>query len=371
MAKLAPEDHVSAYLREIRRAAERAAQLTRQLLAFSRRQIIQPAVLNLNDLILNLDAMLGRIIGEHIELVTLLDQDIRLVRVDAGQIEQVLVNLVVNARDAMPDGGKLFIETAVVDHPEDVAGWDRELTAGSYSVIAVKDTGTGMTEEVKRHIFEPFFTTKEVGKGTGLGLSSCYGIVAQSGGYISVDSEPAGGTTFRIYLPQAAGQASGKAGADESYMPTGSETVLVVEDEPSVRAVAAQVLLGQGYTVLQAANGVEAIGLVAEHRDETIHLMFTDVVMPLMGGTELARHVKDLLPDIRVLYASGYTDDAVVRQRVQEGYDAFLQKPFALVELTRKVRAALDAGRRRQPSGKPSAGGMTPSLRRDSISSRE
>jgi signal transduction histidine kinase len=351
LSKLPPEDRVAAYLREIRGAAERAAKLTRQLLAFSRRQSRKPEILDLNDLILNLVTMLRRIIREDTELVTLVGEDIGLVRVDPGQFEQVLTNLVVNARDSMPDGGKLFIETAAVDLKEGASGWSPEMTRGTYSVITVRDTGTGMTEEVKRHIFEPFFTTKEVGKGTGLGLASTYGIVAQSGGSITVDSEPGNGTTFRIYLPQTGERIDGRSRPERRNMPTGTETVLVVEDEPMVRAMTAQVLVGQGYTVLEASNGVEAVSLAEVHVGEEIDLLFTDMVMPLLGGRQTARHISQMLPGIKVLYTSGFNGDTLDDLDALEPHGQFLPKPYTLAALASKVREVLDLKEQRLPQG--------------------
>ena len=351
LSKLPPEDRVAAYLREIRGAAERAAKLTRQLLAFSRRQSRKPEILDLNDLILNLVTMLRRIIREDTELVTLVGEDIGLVRVDPGQFEQVLTNLVVNARDSMPDGGKLFIETAAVDLKEGASGWSPEMTRGTYSVITVRDTGTGMTEEVKRHIFEPFFTTKEVGKGTGLGLASTYGIVAQSGGSITVDSEPGNGTTFRIYLPQTGERIDGRSRPERRNMPTGTETVLVVEDEPMVRAMTAQVLVGQGYTVLEASNGVEAVSLAEVHVGEEIDLLLTDMVMPLLGGRQTARHISQMLPGIKVLYTSGFNGDTLDDLDALEPHGQFLPKPYTLAALASKVREVLDLKEQRLPQG--------------------
>ena len=342
----ASDGSADTYLREVRKAAERSAQLTAQLLAFSRQQIIEPRVVDLNDVIVEIDRMNRRLIGEDVELVTLLSHDSWLVKVDPGQMEQMLINLVINGRDAMPDGGKLIIQTSNVTLDAASARRHPPLVAADYVLVTVSDTGVGMSEEVKARIFEPFFTTKDVGKGTGLGLSTCYGIVTQSEGSITVDSQPGQGTTFRIYLPRVEESADSLPLRDESgYLPTGSETVLLVEDEPLVREAAAEVLRAQGYNVLEAANGVEAVRLAENSARETIDLVLTDVVMPLMGGRELVRPIRDSHPEAAVLYTSGYTDDAGVRRNVLEDSGAFMQKPFTPSVLAHKVREALDRGR--------------------------
>ena len=342
----ASNDPADTYLQEVRKAAERSAQLTSQLLAFSRRQIIEPRVVDLNHVIFEIDRMNRRLIGEDIELVTLPSHDPWLVKVDPGQMEQVLVNLVINARNAMPDGGKLIIQTSNVTLDAASARRHPPLVAADYVLVTVSDTGVGMSEEVKARIFEPFFTTKDVGTGPGLGLSTCYGIVTQSEGSITVDSQPGQGTTFRIYLPRVEESADGLPLRDESgYLPTGSETVLLVEDEPLVREAAAEVLRAQGYKVLEAANGVEAVRLAETSADETIDLVLTDVVMPLMGGRELVGPIRGSHPEAAVLYTSGYTDDAGVRRSILEDSGTFMQKPFTPSVLTHKVREALDRGR--------------------------
>ena len=286
--------------------------------------------------------MLRRIIGEDIELVTLPATDLGLVKVHPGQIEQVLVNLAVNARDAMPDGGKLSIETADVTLDRHYAERQPGVIAGEYVSLAVIDNGTGITDEAKGHLFEPFFTTKEPGKGTGLGLSTCYGIIKQNGGHISVYSELGHGTTFKIYLPRhdeiGHSPASRPASGD---LPRGMETVLVVEDEPSVRAVAVLALRERGYTVLEAGNGSEALQVIQEHA-QMIHLMLTDVVMPLMGGRDLADQLRPSHPETSVLYTSGYTDHAIVHHNVLDPGTEFIQKPFSPAQLARKVRELLD-----------------------------
>ena len=330
-------------LQEIEKATQRATDLTRQLLAFSRRQILDLKVLDLNALLKDLNKMLRRIIGEDIELVTLLAGDLGRVKIDPGQIEQVVLNLAVNARDAMPSGGKLTIETANVELDEGYAETHMGVTPGHCVRLSVSDTGAGMPQEVKEKIFEPFFTTKEKGKGTGLGLSTVYGIIKQSNGNIWVYSEPGHGTTIKIYLPRVEEELDTPYGGDETdSMPRGSETVLLVEDEPSVRDLAHCLLGQQGYTVLDATNGLEALQVVQKQGEEKIHLLMTDVVMPQMGGKELADQMKILKPGVKVLYISGYTDDAIVQHGVLAPGTHFLQKPFSLKTLSHKVREALD-----------------------------
>jgi two-component system, cell cycle sensor histidine kinase and response regulator CckA len=282
---LPPEHPVHSHLEEVKKSAERAANLTHQLLAFSRGQIIEPKVINLNGLILNMGELIRRLIGEDIELVTIPAPDLDLVKVDPGQVEQVLMNLVVNARDAMPEGGKVTIETNNVSLDAKHARQHAEASPGRYVTLSVSDTGIGITEEVKAHLFEPFFTTKEKGKGTGLGLATCYGIVKQSSGYIEVNSEPGRGTTFIIYLPRTEEQAKPEPGnLENGQIPRGPETVLLAEDEPAVRTMVATILQRQGYRVLQAANGDEALRLAQLHAEEEIHVLMTDVVMPQMGA---------------------------------------------------------------------------------------
>jgi two-component system, cell cycle sensor histidine kinase and response regulator CckA len=323
---------------EILRAAERAAALTRQLLAFSRRQVLEPVVLSINELITNFEKMLGRLIGEDVNLVTRLEPSLGNVLADAGQIEQVIANLVVNARDAMPQGGKLTIETANADLDEAYAQRHATVRPGRYVMVAVSDTGTGMDAETQAHIFEPFFTTKEKGKGTGLGLSTAYGIVKQSGGSIWVYSEPGKGTTFKVYLPRVEEAAPAAPPRSSDSLPAlGTETILIVEDEPAVRSLSRQVLERSGYHVLEAGDGESALELVRAH-PEPIHLLLTDLVMPDMGGTELASRLQDKHPAIRVLFMSGYTDDGVVRNGMLGSGRAFLQKPFTPAMLVRKIR---------------------------------
>ena len=330
-------------LQEIEKATQRASDLTRQLLAFSRRQILDLKVLDLNALLKDLNKMLRRIIGEDIELVTLLAGDLGRVKIDPGQIEQVVLNLAVNARDAMPSGGKLTIETANVELDEEYAETHVGVTPGHYVRLSVSDTGAGMSPQVKEKIFEPFFTTKEKGKGTGLGLSTVYGIVKQSNGNIWVYSEPGYGTTIKIYLPRAEEELDTQYRRDETnLLPKGKETVLLVEDETTVRDLVSRFLYQQGYTVLEAANGDEALHMAGKQSGKKIHLLLTDMVMPQMSGRALAQELKCLRPNIKVLYTSGYTDDTIVRHGILEHGTHFLQKPFSLKTLSHKVREALD-----------------------------
>lgn len=321
-------------LREIRKAGESSASLTRQLLAFSRRQVLAPRLLDLNAVIRNIEKMLRRVIGENVELCTQLDAAIGAIRADPGQIEQVLMNLAVNARDAMPRGGTLTIETSEADTAN---------PPGRGVVLSVKDTGCGMTAEVKAHIFEPFFTTKGPGKGTGLGLATIYGVVEQSGGRIEVESEPGRGSCFRIYLPRA-GVLRPTLPSHNGTRPAaeGSETVLVVEDEDSVRSLTTLVLRQAGYQVLEACDGTSALHTAAGH-EGVIDLLVTDVVMPGLGGRVVAEKLLQERPDLRVLYLSGYTDDAVVREGVLHDRVNFLPKPFSPAALAQKVREVLDA----------------------------
>jgi len=327
---------------EIRKAAERAAGLTRQLLAFSRQQVMQAQVLDLNALVADTQNMLGRLLGEDIALVTRLDPALGAVKADPGQLEQVIMNLAVNARDAMPGGGKLTIETANAELDDTYVREHFPARPGSYVMLAVSDTGTGMSDEVQSHLFEPFFTTKEKGKGTGLGLATVYGIVKQSGGYIWVYTEPGHGTTFKIYLPRVAGAPAQRAsGPKASPVGAGTETVLLAEDEAAVRAVARHALERQGYTVLEASSGEAALDL-AERHSGRIHLLLTDVIMPGMNGRALAQRLSELRPDLRVVYMSGYTEEAITRHGVLEPGLTYVQKPFTPEGLARKVREVLD-----------------------------
>ena len=343
MNELSPDHPAGGYFEEVQGAAERGADLVRRLLTFARRQDTNPRAVNPNDVVLNTERMLHRLIGENIELVCPPAPELGTVKIDPGQVEQVLVNMAINARDAMPRGGRLTIETANVILDTDSAAEFPGLAPGRYVTLSISDTGTGMDEEVRSHLFEPFFTTKEVGKGTGLGLAVCYGIVKQSGGDIGVRSEPGLGTTFDIYLPRTDAVATSVAeGRAPVEMPTGTETVLLVEDEPSVRGLATLVLRRQGYTVLDAANGAEALRVARDHPGDEIGLLLTDVVMPHMSGKELAGHLQPLMPGLKVLMTSGFPDEAAVPGQGWNPGISFIPKPFTPAELARRVREVLD-----------------------------
>ncbi len=337
---LSGNERASDDLGQVLKATERATGLTNRLLAFSRRQIIALHPVNLNDLILDMDKMIRRLIGEDIELVTLPAGDLGCVRADPGQIEQALVNLAVNARDAMPRGGKLTIQTSNVTIGTTEAREFLGVEPGDFVLLTISDTGIGMTDDVKAHLFEPFFTTKEKGKGTGLGLATVYGIVQQHEGNIIVTSESGRGTAIKIYLPRTEATAETQT-SDEGPLPCGTETILLVEDEPLVRRLAARVLDERGYTVLKAADGTEALR-VAQDYPGAIHLLLTDIVMPQMNGRVLAERLLQIRPTIKIAFMSGYTDDAIVRSGVPKQDVTFLQKPFTEVTLTRIVREALD-----------------------------
>ncbi|MFI5197022.1 MAG: response regulator [Thermoanaerobaculia bacterium] len=339
------EDAVRTDLEEIQAAAERAAALTNQLLIFSRKQILQPRVVDLSEIVEGVEKILRRLIGEDIEVVTVLSRELPAVRVDPGQMEQVILNLSVNARDAMPRGGRLTIETSEVFLDEEYVSRHTGVVPGRHVMLAVSDTGTGMDSETKSRIFEPFFTTKEAGKGTGLGLSVVHGIVQQSGGGIWVYSEMGQGTTFKIYLPPVADRAGSKPPVVPDFAPRGDETILLVEDEVAVRRLAATLLRSSGYTVLEAGSGDEALSLLSKTTD-LVQLLLTDFVMPRMTGRELAERVHAGRPDIRVLYMSGYTDTGFADSAALGAAD-FLQKPFTRVALTQKVREVLDRNQMR------------------------
>jgi two-component system, cell cycle sensor histidine kinase and response regulator CckA len=342
LMRLPPGDPGREPMAQIRNAGLRAAALTRQLLIFGRKQILAPVVLDLNVLLHEIEKMLGRLIGEDVELATILEPELGRVKVDPGQIEQLIMNLVVNARDAMPTGGRLTIQTHNTKLSELQVRQNPDLLACPYAVIAVSDTGSGMDEMTKAHIFEPFFTTKEVGKGTGLGLATVFGIVKQSGGFIEVDSAPDAGSTFRVYFPQVGETVRLKdSNHDIVLMPKGGETILLVEDEDGLRELAQMVLTAGGYTVLSARNGGEAIQVCQDHA-ESIHLLFTDVVMPRMSGRELVELLTPSRPGMKVLYMSGYTDDTMVRHGIHEAETNFLFKPFTPIALAQKVREVLD-----------------------------
>ncbi len=342
MNTIEPDNVVYDDLREIKTTAERAADLTRQLLAFSRRQIVELKIININNVLLETDKMLRRLIGENIELITLPQQDLWQVKIDSGQLEQVLTNLVVNAQDAMHEGGKVIIETANVTIDNSYADSYVNTRPGDYVMLAVSDNGTGMDHETVKQIFEPFFTTKEKGKGTGLGLSTCYGIIRQNRGNIWVYSEPGTGTTIKVYLPRVTGkEEEKKVRTKTADLPGGTETVLVAEDEPAVRQVISRTLTDAGYTVLEASNGEEALALAGGCLDR-IQLLITDVVMPRMGGRELSRKLEELKPGLKVLFISGYTDNAIVHQGILEKGIEFIQKPFQPSLLLKKIRKILD-----------------------------
>jgi PAS domain S-box-containing protein len=340
--QIAANDPLQESMNRILEAGRRAADLVRRLLAFSRKQVIEPQILDLGSIVAEMDKMLQRIIGEDIRLVTRLGADLWPVEVDPAQIEQVIINLAVNARDAMPTGGELTIEVDNVVLDETYSAGHLAVQPGKHVLLVVSDTGTGMSQEVKAHLFEPFFTTKEVGKGTGLGLATVYGIVKQSGGHIWVYSEEGHGSTFKIYLPCAKGsprpfmRQRGMADA-----PCGQETILLVEDDEAVRNLALRVLQGQGYTVLEACNGQEALRMSAQHA-HPIHLLLSDLVMPGVGGSALAQQLTRARPGLKVLFMSGYANHAVARHGLLESGFAFLQKPFSPVALANKVRQALD-----------------------------
>ncbi len=315
---------------QVEKAADRAATLTRQLLAFSRKQVLQARVLDLNDTVAGMIKMFSRVIGENIEMAFLPGGKLARVKADPGQIEQVLLNLVVNARDAMPNGGRLTIETTNVELDSIYAAAHTSVEPGLYVMLTVTDTGCGMDAATQARIFEPFFTTKGPGKGTGLGLATVYGVVKQSGGYIYVYSEINRGTTFKIYLPQVTADIE-KLAPDTSKrrVTRGSETILFVEDEQSVRELVRDYLVGAGYCILEASDGVQALKVASAHPGP-IHMLITDVVMPHLSGPELATKLATARPDVKILFISGYTDDTVFRHGVLEGGVAFLQKPFNL-----------------------------------------
>ncbi|MBI4165217.1 MAG: response regulator [Acidobacteria bacterium] len=331
------------HIEEVKKAADRAAALTRQLLAFGRRQVLAPLVVNLNDIVANVDKMLRRLIGEDIDLVTKLDPALSHTKVDPGQVEQVIMNLAVNSRDAMPEGGKITIVTANAELDANYARRHAMAAPGRFVMLAVSDTGCGMDAETQSHIFEPFFTTKETGKGTGLGLATVYGIVKQIGGDIWVYSELGRGTTFKIYFPQVEeAERAVQPPKVVSASQRGSETIIVVEDEEPVRSLVRRVLESKGYAVLTASTAEEATR-ICEQQEGKISLLLTDVVMPGMSGRKLAQHLGFSRPEMKILYMSGYTDNAIVHHGVLDPGTAFLQKPFTPDAILRKVREVLDS----------------------------
>jgi CheY-like chemotaxis protein len=338
-------------LEAIRAAGERAAALTKQLLAFGRKALIEPRIIDLNHTVEQIEKLLRRLIGEDIELCLHLDRQLPPVTVDPGQIEQVLMNLVVNARDAMPQGGRLTIETRCVREPGEPQASTAELAAGDYAQLTVSDTGEGMTAQMQLRIFDPFYTTKEAGKGTGLGLAVVHGIVKQSGGHIEVQSQPGQGTTFRVLLPAARDGLPMPAVASEALPDErGTETILLVEDEDAVRTIARLALEARGYHVIAAASGQHALDLLADHQKLTgrplpLDLVVTDVVMPGRSGPQLVADLQASLPNLKVVYLSGYTDDAVVRHGLASADAGFLSKPYTARSLAHKVREVLSARR--------------------------
>ncbi len=333
-SELAADSPLREHTREIRHASERAVGLTRQLLIFSRQQTVQPALLCINDVLQDVDQILHRLIETNIGMTIVAAPDLGLVKTDSGYLGQVLMNLVVNARDAMPEGGRMTITTSNCDRGEP--------NAGEYVALSVSDTGAGMTDEVKAHVFEAFYTTKPQGKGTGLGLHICQSIVAQSGGDIAIDSELGRGTTVTVHLPRVHGVPEGAATAVPGQQPGagGTETLLLVEDEPSLRILACQVLAAQGYAVLGACNGQEALKVVRDHQGPPIRLVITDVMMPLMGGVVMVEWLQVTHPGLRVLFTSGYSEDGV--GYLEQGVE-FLAKPYNCATLVGRVRALLDA----------------------------
>ena len=349
LSSLEEGDPLRLHVEEIRKAEDRASSLTRQLLAFSRKQVLQPEVMDLNTTVADLKKLLQRLIGEDVEFVTILDPELGTVEMDPGQIQQVILNLAVNAKDAMPMGGKLTLETSNVELSEEYARKHEGVEPGSYVMLAMSDTGAGMDEETRKKIFEPFFTTKGMEKGTGLGLATVYGIVKQSGGHIWVYSELECGSVFKVYLPRVFGKHTDvRPDVRKAEELTGTETVLLVEDEESVRTLVSKILQKSGYRLFEAKNGEEALDICMRH-NEGVHLVITDVIMPRMSGRELADRLTASNPDLQVLYISGYTDNAIVHHGVLDSGVAFLEKPFTPGALLRKVREVLDASGVKEP----------------------
>ncbi len=340
--EMGPDSPIRVEAQEVKKAADRAGALTRQLLAFSRRQVLAPRVLDLNSVVAGMDKLLRPLLREDILFQTILVEDLGPVKADPGQIEQVIMNLVVNAKDALPHGGTLVVQTSnVILNPDSVPEHAR-MQPGSYVLLSVSDSGVGMDETTRLRIFEPFFTTKEMGQGTGLGLSTVYGIVKQSGGYIWVSSEPGAGATFKVYLPRVNARPESLHGNEGQWTSfRGTETVLLVEDEDGVRTLVRHILQKQGYTVLEARRGGEALGL-CERFPDPIHLLLTDVILEQMNGRELAERLAWVRPEMKTLYISGYTDDAILHHGALVAEMPFLQKPFTAEGLATKVRRVLD-----------------------------
>jgi len=343
MQALGPSDPHSGHLETIRSAAQRAAGLTRQLLIFSRKQTVKLVVLDLDEIVTDSEKMLQRLIDENIEMIIAPGIEVGHVKADSGYLGQVVMNLVVNARDAMPNGGKLIIATSNSTLDEEYARTHHGVVAGKYVMFSVSDTGIGMTDEVKAHLFEAFFTTKPKGKGTGLGLATCHTIVQQSGGHISVESKLGKGTIFKVYFPRVDQPIEeGTRRFHKGPLPRGTETLLVVEDDPSLRHLAGTVLEAQGYEVLTAPNGQDALHVVRDHKGLPIRLVITDVIMPLMGGKVMAEWLKTTYPELKILFTSGYTDEAITDPGTIQNGNEFLPKPYTPTTLTRKVREMLD-----------------------------
>ncbi len=350
---LAADSPMREEVEQILRAGARATDLTRQLLAFSRQQVVEPKVLDLNKFITEMDKMIRRLIGENLELRSVPKSGLGMIMADAGHVEQVIMNLVVNARDAMPAGGSIVVETANVDLDPLYAEGKADVNPGPYVMLAVSDTGLGMDDRTKARIFEPFFTTKEKGQGTGLGLATVHGIVKQSGGHIFVYSELGKGTTFKVYFPRHGGEES--AAAAKAAMPEtvqGTETILLVEDDVQIRGMVRSILSRKGYRVLEAKSGADALKVSGGH-GETIHVLLTDMIMPKMNGRELAAQLKPLRPEMKVLYMSGYTDNVITRFNVLDAGLVLLQKPFTPGTLLRRIRALIET-----PAGKGEAAGI-------------
>jgi len=345
MGKLEADSPLQKDAQTIRHAADRAAGLTRQLLVFSRKQTVQPVVLDINEVVGDMEKMLGRLIDENVELIFALGAQIGRLKADSGYVGQVLMNLVVNARDAMPNGGKITVETGNAMLDQDYARAHPGAAPGDYVMLSVSDTGTGMSDEVKAHLFEAFFTTKPKGKGTGLGLATCQTIVQQCGGHIAISSQVGQGATFRVYFPQVqeAIKLSDTSFKRKQPLPRGTETLLVVEDEPAVRHLACDVLRAQGYEALSATNGQDGLHVARQHKGVAISLVITDVIMPRMGGKVMAEWPKSSFPGIKILYTSGYTDDAITHHGVLDPGVDFLPKPYTPASLAHKVRTMLDA----------------------------